>query len=101
MAADGPDEPKGTALMRWFASSTESDIRYFKALSGRMRNDPETEELSVKLEDAFLSMAESDPDEFYNYTRRGNLRVFTEEVAKRWRDRPLTLSLSPNVGPLL
>nr|WP_250808346.1 hypothetical protein [Neorhizobium tomejilense] len=101
MSSDAPGEQPGAAMMRWMAKSSRRDIRYFKALSGKLRGETIQDDLPSDLEEAFLAMAEADPAEFANYTGSGNLRVFLEEVARRWRDRPLSLDIPMTLGTLL
>jgi hypothetical protein len=100
MSSDGAGELPGSSLMRWMAKSSSRDIRYFKALTGRLRGEAIRDELPADLEEAFMAIAESEPSEFKNYTGDGVLRVFVEEVARRWRDRPMTLGIGLGSGRL-
>lgn len=98
--AAGSRDP-GAAMGRWFATCSNEDVALFRAFSGKMRGEPITEELPAELEEAYLTVAEGDPADFRCFTGAGNLRAFVEETARRWRDRPLTVNVSPAAHLLL
>ena len=93
LASGNPGDMPGDAMTRWLAKSTGRDVKFFKAMAGRVRGDPDSEELTPDLEEAFMTMAEAEPEEFSSYTGSGHLRIFLQEVARRWRDRPLSLDI--------
>lgn len=93
MANDGAGEKPGAAIGRWLANSSARDVRFFKAMCRKPQGEPAEDELPPELEEAFMAIAEDASGQFTNFTGRGHLRIFVEEVARRWRDRPITLEI--------
>lgn len=81
----------GAAIGRWLSEAPLRDVRYFKAISGKLRGDPIMDDISADLEEAFMAIAEDETGEFEHFSGKGRLKTFAREVARRWRDRPVTM----------
>lgn len=91
ISRDAAGEEPGAVVGRWLAEAPIRDVGYFKAISGKLRGDPILDDVSAELEEAFMAIAEDETGEFDNFTGTGRLKVFVREVARRWRDRPVSM----------
>lgn len=91
MSQDGDGEAHGAALARWLSKAAGRDVRFFKAISGKFRGDAADDELPPDLEEAFMGVAEDETGNYENFTGSDRLKIFAREVARRWKDRPVSL----------
>jgi hypothetical protein len=101
MHQDGASEEPGAALGRWLSKAALRDVRYFKAISGKLRGDRMSNDLPPELEEAFLAIAEDEQGEFANFSGGDRLKLYASEVARRWRDRPVTMEIFSNAPGML
>jgi hypothetical protein len=98
MSGDGDGEEHGAALSRWLSKAAVRDVRFFKAISGKFRGDAADDELPHDLEEAFMTMAEDETGDYENFTGSDRLKLFAREVARRWKDRPVSLDFVANAA---
>jgi hypothetical protein len=91
MSQDRDGEAHGAALARWLSKATGRDVRYFKAISGKFHGDATDDELPPDLAEAFMAVAEDETGDYENFVGLNRLKIFAREVARRWRDRPVSL----------
>lgn len=101
ISRDTDGEEPGAVIGRWLVEAPIRDVRYFKAISGKLRGDPILDDVSPELEEAFMAMAEDEAGVFASFTGTGRLKIFVREVARRWRDRPVTMDFVGKVPGLL
>ncbi|MCS4090233.1 hypothetical protein [Rhizobium sp. BK176] len=101
MSRDGDGEEHGAALTRWLSKAAGRDVRFFKAISGKFRGDAADDELPPDLEEAFMAMAEDETGDYENFTGSDRLKIFAREVARRWKDRPVSLDFVGNASGAL
>lgn len=98
MSRDGDGEEHGAALARWLSKAAGRDVRFFKAISGKFRGDAADDELPPDLEEAFMTMADDETGDYENFTGSDRLKLFAREVARRWKDRPVSLDFVGNAS---
>ncbi|MBY3157283.1 hypothetical protein HFO56_33705 [Rhizobium laguerreae] len=91
MSRDVDGEEPGASLGRWLSKAAGRDVRFFKAISGKFRGDVMEDELPPDLEEAFMTFAEDETGDYENFTGTDRLKIFAREVARRWRDRTVSL----------
>lgn len=101
LSRDGDGDEPGAALGRWLSKAAIRDVSYFKAISGQLRGDPIMDEVPAHLEEAFMAIAEDETGEFDDFTGKGQLKIFAREVARRWRDRAVTMDFLGKAPGLL
>jgi hypothetical protein len=91
-SSDRDSNEPGDAIGRWLAEAPIRHVKYFKAISGKLRGDPMLDDVSADLEEAFMAIADDESGEFELFSGKDRLKIFANEVARRWRDRPVTMN---------